>query len=218
MLNITTHFKTIKAPKCSVEYFAKLSDYGRKKYSFLLESADIVPKYGEFSLGSVDPCLRVKGNKQDFEILALNKLGEEFLALIKDDLNFCDTLHYTKTKITGTLKPKRSTVSEDERLKLKTHIDIIRTIAFKFKPTSKPFIPYCGLFGRISYDFIDQFENLPESNKDIIGDPDYELYYADNLFLIDHKSDELHLIANELTTSKNNPAAEKRCIDRKSVV
>ena len=37
----------------SVEYFAKLSDYGRKSNSLLFESAPIAPKYGERSLGTV---------------------------------------------------------------------------------------------------------------------------------------------------------------------
>ena len=44
-----------------VEYFAKLSDYGRKKNSILFESASVVPKYGERSLGTSDPCLKITG-------------------------------------------------------------------------------------------------------------------------------------------------------------
>ena len=49
-----------------VEFFAKLTDYGRKKNSILLESADIIAKYGERSLGSADPCLMVKGKDENF--------------------------------------------------------------------------------------------------------------------------------------------------------
>ncbi|MDP3765964.1 MAG: hypothetical protein Q8R04_05615, partial [Nanoarchaeota archaeon] len=143
-----------------VEYFAKLSDYGRKSHCVLFESADIVPKYGEKSLGSADPCLKVTGKDENFEITALNGLGVRFIELLKGDFGFCDKISYKKGKITGKLKPKRSLVSEEERLKLKNHMDIIRKIAFKFKPTEKPFIPYAGLFGTISYDFIDQFEDL----------------------------------------------------------
>ena len=52
-----------------VEYFAKLSDYGNKKHSVLFESADIVPKYGEKSLGSANPCLKVVGQNENFENL-----------------------------------------------------------------------------------------------------------------------------------------------------
>src|SRR3989338_6974068 len=125
-----------------VEYFAKLSDYGNKKHSVLFESADIVPKYGEKSLGSAEPCLKVVGKDKEFEIMALNKLGVKFLEFLNHDFDFCDEVEYRKDKIIGKLKPKRKTVSETERLKLINHIDLIRKIAFKFKPTKNPFVPY----------------------------------------------------------------------------
>jgi len=205
-------YKVIDAPIDSIELFAKLSDYGRKKHSLLLESADIVPKYGELSLGSASPCLKLTGFKEDFEIKALNPLGKKILKLIKKDLSFCDKVTYKQDIIKGKLIPKRKNVSEDERLKLKTHIDIIRTVAFKFKPTEKPFIPYCGLFGSISYDFIDQFEDLPQNEQDLLENPDYELYFLDNLFLTDHKKGKTYLISNALITDNNRNEIYKNCI------
>ncbi|MBU1704327.1 MAG: anthranilate synthase component 1 [Nanoarchaeota archaeon] len=194
--------KTLDKAEDPINLFAKLSDYGRKKNCILLESADIVDKYGELSIGTANPCLKISGNKEDFEIIALNKKGEIFLKEIKDDFKFCDKAVYKKNMIKGKLARKRRTVSEDERLKLKTHMDILRTIAFKFKPTEQPFIPYCGLFGAISYDFIDQFEDLPMNKNDPLGDPDYEMYFVDNLFLIDHKADKTHIIVNALITNQ----------------
>ena len=184
-----------------VEYFEKLSDYGNKKNSLMFESADIVPKYGEKSLGSSDPCLKVFGKNENFEITALNRLGERFICFLKNDFDFCDEAIYLRKSIKGKLKPKRSSVSEEERLKLPNHMDIIRKVAFKFRPTIKPFIPYAGLFGCISYDFIAQFEDLPENRQDIMKEPDYALYFLDNMFLIDHKSSRTFLIANALITN-----------------
>lgn len=186
-----------------IEYFAKLSNYGRKKDCLLLESADIIAKYGEKSLGTADPCLKLTGFQEDFELKALNTQGQNIIKFLKKDFNYCDKVVYRNDSIKGTLKPKRKTVNEEERLKLKTHVDIIRTVAFKFKPTEKPFIPYCGLFGSISYDFIDQFEDLPENKEDLLKDPDYELYFVDNLFLMDHKKKKTYLIANALITNEN---------------
>ncbi|MFH2028083.1 MAG: anthranilate synthase component 1, partial [Nanoarchaeota archaeon] len=190
----------------------KKNNQTKKKNSLLLESADIVEKYGELSLGTASPCLHIRGFKEEFEIKALNKLGETILKLLKPDLKFCDKISYKKNIIKGILKPARKTVDEEERLKLKTHIDIIRAIAFKFKPTEKPFIPYCGLFGSISYDFIDQFEDLPENKEDLLNDPDYELYFVDNLFLMDHKKKKTYLIANALVTDKNKDKLFKDCL------
>lgn len=200
-----------------VEYFAKLSDYGNKKNSILFESADIVPKYGEKSLGSSEPCLKIAGKNENFEIAALNKLGLRFIEFLKNDFDFCDGVEYRKNKIIGELKPKRKNVSEDERLKLANHMDIIRKIAFKFKPklepTPMPFAPYAGLFGCISYDFVDQFEDLPENRQDIIKDSDYVLYFLDNLFLIDHKENRTFFVANALITEEKSAVFED-CISK----
>lgn len=183
-----------------VRYFAKLSENGNKKDSMLLESADIIPKYGEKSLGSADPCLKVSGKGEDFKIIALTKLGIRFIDFLKGDFEFCDEVEYKKGMITGKLKVKRKFASEEERLKLPNHMDIIRKIAFKFKPTLKASIPYAGLFGCISYDFIDQFEDLPKNSKDVTEDPDYLFYFLDNLFLIDHKENKTFFVANALIT------------------
>src|SRR3989338_5293584 len=197
-----------------VEYFAKLSDYGNKKNSILLESADIVPKYGEKSLGSAEPCLKVTGKNEDFEITALNDLGIRFIEFLKGDFGFCDSVEYKKDKIIGKLKPKRKIVSEEERLKLTNHMDIIRKVAFKFKTTIKPFIPYAGLFGCISYDFIDQFEDLQKNKKDITKDPDYLLYFLDNLFLIDHKEKKTFFVANALITDNDYDKIYNECLSK----
>jgi len=204
--------KVVSQPLNSVEFFAKLSNYGKKKDSLLLESADIVPKYGELSIGSASPCLRVAGKGEEFEIKALNPLGIKFIKALKGDFKFCDKVKYGKDSITGILKPARKAVDEEQRLKLHTHVDIIRTVAFKFKPTEKPFIPYCGLFGAISYDFIDQFEDLPKGQEDILKDPDYELYFLDNLFLIDHKKQTTYFISNALIMDNKIDEIYKSCL------
>lgn len=187
-----------------VNYFAKISDNGEKPNSILLESADIVPKYGENSLGSAAPCLNIRGKNENFEITALNSLGKKFIEFLKGELDFCDNVSYKKEKISGMLKPARSNVSESERLKLKTHIDIIRAVAFKFKPTIKPLQAYGGLFGALAYDFIDQFEDLPKNHADLLDDPDYEMNFVDNLFLMDHKQQKTYLIANALIFDDSN--------------
>jgi len=211
--SIVPIYKTIQKIGCPVEFFAKLSDYGRKENCILLESADIVPKYGENSLGSADPCLKLQGKEEKFEIIALNKLGKEFLEFISKDFGYCDEVEIGKDRIKGVLKRKSNqTISEQERLKLRTHMDIIRNIAFKFKPTTKPFVPYCGLFGAISYDFIDQFENLPKNKIDILQNMDYEFYFLDNLFLADHKKAEINFIANALIMDDDAESLYDSCM------
>jgi len=177
----------------SFEYFAKLSDYGRKKNSVLLED-------NEKTFGSANPCLAVTGKNDDFEIKALNNLGKKFLSFIKKDFGFCDKVVYHKDKIYGKLIPAKRAVSEQEKLKLKTHMDIIRAIAFKFKPTAKLF---CGLFGMVSA--------APDNREDILKDPDYIFYFLDNMFVVDHKAKKTYFIANALITDNNKEKAYNDC-------
>ncbi len=198
-------YKVVKGLKCPVEFFAKLSDYGRSPHCLLLESASVSAKYAQFSMGTAAPCLKVSGTGSHFEIVAFNEIGEKFLELIKDDLSFCDSVKHEKTQITGTLEPKHDrNLSERERLHQKTHVDILRAIAYRFRPTDKPLTFYGGLLGAIAYDFIDQFEDLPQNKCDVLETPDYEMYFADNLFVFDHKNDVTYLIANALIGNGDN--------------
>ncbi len=209
--SIVTVQEAVEIQGSSLDFFAKLSDYGRKKNCVLFESAEILPMYGEKTIGVVDPCLRIKGKGSDFEIKALNSLGEKFLRFLKGDFGFCDQVVYKKDTIKGKLEPARKVTDEEGRLKLKTHIDIIRKVAFKFKPTSSMDLPYCGLFGFISYDFIDQFEDLPKNQEDILDEEDYELYFADNLFLVDHKINKINFVANALIMDNKREEIYNEC-------
>ncbi|MEK6948948.1 MAG: chorismate-binding protein, partial [Nanoarchaeota archaeon] len=89
-------------------------------------------------------------------------------------------------------------------------LDILREIAFKFKPASKPFSPYCGLFGTISNDFIAGNENLLV-NEDKLNDPDYILYFLDNMFIVDHKERKTYFVANALVTDNKKEEAYREC-------
>ena len=182
----------------ALDYFAKLSDYGRAKNAILFEFKDKI-------IGSINPCLKLKGNKEGFEITALNNLGIKFLAFLKGDFKFCDKVQYGKNKIIGSIKPAKKAVSEDQRLRLKSHMDIIRQVAFKFNPTLKPFMSYCGLFGIFSYDFIEHFEALSEN-----ADSYYEFYFLDNLFIT--SKEKTYFIANALIMDDKKEKTYNECL------
>ena len=63
--------RVIENPINPVEFFTKISNYGRKKHSLLFESSEIKEKYGELSLGTASPCLKIAGFKENFEIIRL---------------------------------------------------------------------------------------------------------------------------------------------------
>ncbi len=201
MLKITPIYKTIEVKEnfSALDYFRVISNNGKKENCLLFESADVVPKYGEYSIGTSSPSLKITGKENDFEILALNKRGKKIIRLLnREEFNFCTNLNFNEDKITGTIKKnenKQITIDEDEKLSLKTQMDVFRNILSKFKLEKSIFTTFCGLFGAISYDFIDQFEALPKNKDDLTQDPDYIMYFVDNLFLIDHKKQKMHFIS-----------------------
>ena len=133
-------YKELNSEIDAFEYFAKLSNYGKKKNSLLIEN-------NGKSIGTANPCLMLAGKGDNFEIKALNEAGKRYLGFIKKDFSFCDKAVYNKDKIYGSLARVNKEVSEDQRLRLKTHADVIRAVAFKLEPVLKPLEHYAGLFG-----------------------------------------------------------------------
>jgi len=194
-----------------IEFFAALSDNGERENCILLESADIVKKYGEKSIGCCAPCLKATGKGNKFEIRALNGTGERFLEFIRGNFGFCKKLRVGKEKIEGEIEKRKEIVSEEERLRTVTLADVLRVLAFKFKSAAKPFPVFGGLFGAISYDFVDQFEQLPANKTDLVQDPDFEMLFCDNLFLIDHREKKTTFVANALLTGQGDGKEAERC-------
>lgn len=207
-------YKVLNTEICPLDYFAVISDYGRKDNCILLESAEIVSKYGENSVGTSNPCLKLTGRGEEFKIEALNNLGNTFLHYLGNDFDFCDSIKKEDGKISGILQLRRGVCSEIEKLNQRTHMDIIRKIAFKFSPTLKPINHYGGLLGVFSYDYIDQFEDLPKNREDTIKDPDYEIFFADNLFMYDHRAKQIYFVANALITNDSPKKTFDACLER----
>lgn len=194
--------------RCPVEFFAKLTDYGRAKHCCLLESRDYLSSgsSGELTFGTANPSLYLTGTGDAFEIRALNPVGRrinEYLASLPDKFHFCQTIHFSPDSITGTIKQNAGVMDEQSRLKTINQMDVIRTVAFAFELASNPFRVTCGLLGTLSYDFIDQFESLPKSPDAGLNNPDYELYFADTIFLMDHRQGRGFVVVNAIITDHN---------------
>lgn len=197
-----------------LEVFMKLSDYGRTKDCILLESADVVTKYGEKSLGASQPCIKAVGRGRKFEIIALNGIGRAFLRALHGKLGFCGKLAFSEGRISGSIPEVKGFVSEAERLGATTAMDVLRAVAFMLKPAYEPFPVHAGLMGVIAYDFIDQFEKLPASRKDVLKEPDFEMNFYDSLFIFGHKDRKLALVANAMLfdgTDSEKASELERC-------
>ena len=191
---------------CPVEFFARLSDYGRKQHCCLLESRDYLTEgdAGELTFGTADPALYLTGRGSRFRIDALTPTGRRMLAYLAEHRRrfaFCKSVEFAPECITGQLQPNDGIMDEQSRLKCTNQMDVLRAVGFAFELASKPFRVTCGLVGALSYDFIDQFEKLPANTNDPLDNPDYELYFADNIFLMDHRKGKGHVIVNAIITN-----------------
>ncbi|HSW00333.1 MAG TPA: anthranilate synthase component 1 [Sedimentisphaerales bacterium] len=192
-----------------LEYFAKLSDYGRAKDCCLLESREYLAGTTALSFGTARPALYVTGTGVDFTIKALTKPGRRMLSYFAahpERFAFCESIDFGAEVITGRIRPQEGTVDEQTRLQATNQMDVLRAVAFAFRLASKPFRVTCGLLGALSYDFIDQFEKLPAGGQDLLGNPDYELYFADNIFLMDHESNQGYVVVNCMITNGDRQA------------
>lgn len=194
--------------RCPVEFFAKLTDYGRAKHSCLYESRDYLSGSGagELTFGTAKPALYLTGTGNCFCIRALTPTGKRligYLAANPNRFGFCESIDFGDDAIRGVIRRSAVHIDEQARLKSANQMDVIRAVAFGFELASKPFRITCGLLGAISYDFIDQFEKLPENKSDILRNPDYELYFADNIFLLDHKKGQGFVVVNAVITDGN---------------
>jgi len=187
----------------SVDYFARLSDYGRTENTCFFESREYLAGSRALSFGTAQPALYLTGREADFTIQALSPTGKRMIKYLsghKQRFAFCKTVQFDNETIKGTINRRREIVDEYTRLSSTNQMDVLRAVAFAFELASKPFRVTCGLLGAISYDFIDEFEKLPRNETDLLENPDYELYFADNIFLMDHEHAQGYVIVNVVIT------------------
>ena len=202
-----------------VDFFARVSDYGRAEDCCLFESREYLAGKGALSFGTGKPALYVTGKQDEFLIKALNGTGRRMLAYLgrqTDRFAFCETVDFAQDRITGTIKHVDEVVDEQTRLNCTNQMDVLRVVAFSFRLATQPFRVTCGLLGALSYDFIDQFEKIPQNTEDLLGNPDYELYFADNIFLMDHEKKAGFVVVNCIVTDEDREetlAEAQACFD-----
>ena len=193
-----------------VDFFARLSNYGRNKNCALFEASDYLAE-NALSFGTAKPALYLTGMGADFTTKALSSTGGRMIEYLsttrKQSFDFCESVKFGPEAITGRIKQVDKIIDEQSRLKSTNQMDVLRAVAFSFSLASKPFRVTCGLLGALSYDFIDQFEKLPPGKEDLLGNPDYELYFADNIFLCDHRHNKGYVIVNCVITDSDRKAA-----------
>ena len=124
-----------------VDFFAKLSDYGRAKNCALLEASDYLAE-NALSFGTARPALYLTGTGAEFRIEALSKTGRRIIEYLstrqREKFGFCESVEFGSEKIKGVIKQLRETVDEQKRLRCINQMDVLRTVAFSFKIARRP--------------------------------------------------------------------------------
>ena len=132
-----------------VEFFARMSDYGRAGNCALFEARDYLAE-NALSFGTARPALYLSGTGVDFSIRSLSDTGRRMLSYLsskRERFGFCESVEFGTEAITGKIKQVSKLVDEQTRLTSTNQMDVLRAVAFSFSLASKPFRVTCGLLG-----------------------------------------------------------------------
>ena len=106
---------------CPVEFFSRLSDYGRAKHCCLLESRDYLSesKGNELTFGTASPALYLTGKGDAFEIRALSPVGRRMLRYLSEHpqrFEFCREIRFEEETVTGSIRRTEKVLDEQSRL------------------------------------------------------------------------------------------------------
>ena len=101
-----------------VDFFAKLSDYGRAKNCCLFESKEHLAE-NALSFGTARPALYLTGKENNFLIQALSKTGRRMLEYLgttaRQRFEFCESVEFGTDEISGQIKRSNKLVDEQSR-------------------------------------------------------------------------------------------------------
>ena len=90
----------------TMDFFEKLSDYGRAENCCLFEATDYLAE-NALSFGTARPALYLAGTGASFTIKALSNTGRrliEYLSVDKDRFSFCEKVDFSSEQIVGSIK------------------------------------------------------------------------------------------------------------------
>lgn len=122
-----------------------------------------------------------------------------------------------------TIKSKGEKVVIEERGRLNVAdgraLDIVREYVGKYKVTNNTDIPFVGgAVGSIAYDIIRQYEDLPDTNEDVLGLPDVNLMFVKEIIAYDHQYQQINLIALCEDNAEGKAQAEAIIADMEEVL
>lgn len=174
--------------------FAKLTDYGQRKRTLLLESAEIDSKADTKSLMILDSALSLHCSGRTVTITAHTANGESVLPWLYTQLQTQAELSQQGNQLTALFPQPEANLDEEARLKASSPLAAIRSLLNQISPINGT---ADGIFvgGVFAYDLIASFEPLPEVKESVNQTPDYLFYVAETLLMVDHQRRQCRLLA-----------------------
>lgn len=175
-----------------VALYAALSDHGRKPDTLLLESADQSNESGDKSLVMSRAALRLTGRLEAGDrivtIEALSPNGRSLIAPLAERLGKQAHLRDQTDEALRLAFPPPPMGDEERRMRAPSVLDAVRAtvLSLRVKGGEAALPPLCA--GSIAYDLLGLYETLPAPKSDSLSWPDFELWLAEELVWVQHKS------------------------------
>jgi anthranilate synthase component 1 len=168
--------------------FRTLSDGGRRPHTVLLESAQPATGRAERSILMPSAALQVVCRGERVTISTLSAIGAALLPALAKHFEAYEqergdhslVLRFPRQKISGT---------DRERLLAPSVLTALRELAAALRPAVTELPESLFLTGLFAYDLVELFERLPPAEPGDSPDlPDYQFYLADQLVIVDHRT------------------------------
>ncbi len=174
----------------AIGFFAQISNFGKKKHSLLIEFKDK-------TIGTADPALVITGKGSEFKITALTDNGKKILQYVKGNFSFAEKVRYSKDTLSGIIPSQSKVITQEQIMKSRSHLDVMRSIVFAFKQLSESEDGVAGLYGMVGYDLADPTQQMDATENS------YIMYFVDNAFVIDHTSKESSFVTTAIITDNS---------------
>lgn len=179
-MQVKTLTKKLPLSLSPLDAYQRLCERGNKAHTVLLETAEAGSQTDHKSIIAISSALEIKAMNKTVTIKALNDNGRAFIeAFDVSGLSDFEIENRDQT-ITLKLKPKKLLIDEDQRLSQASSISVLKAIKQQLKTRQKDDDSSSYLVGAMSFDLVDQFEDLPAVKK---IDEDYIFYLADQLLI-----------------------------------
>lgn len=203
-MQVSTLTKKLPLSLLPCEVYGLLAQNGQKAHTVLLETAEPGTQKSKRSISMVSAAAIIEGINGTVTISSLNGNGACFIKELTNDSQNISGFDkdVTDDRVTFSIKQTHDElISESQRLVETTVADILFYIVEQIKSHQKADDVSSCLIGAMSFDLIDQYEALPEIEKET---PDFRFYLADQLVIQEDDSQTAKIIVKGFGENAQN--------------